>query len=169
MAVVGIQNLDQIERKLKKLAQSMGTVALAEAMEAAGEVYRQAIIRATPTGPEKRGKWKRKGHAKNEVIIYEPIQKRSLTEMRRLIGWSKDAFYMFFVDKGWRWSRKRIKRSGTDRAYYSRYTHKQGGVAWGGKTGRARHILASVFSSMSGKAGEAALNVMRKWFDKEAA
>jgi hypothetical protein len=183
MAVVGIKNFDQIEKKLKKLGAEMGKEALADAMEAAGDVYRRALEAATPTGPIQHGKWAHKTHAKGQVIVYTPTRLRSLTEMRRLIGWTKDAFYMFFVDQGWRWHSarrvnvrgvkggfaRRLRRKGTDSGYYSKTTHGQSGVSWGGKFVKARKILKDVFESSSSAAGEAAMKVLKSWFERKAA
>jgi len=91
MAVVGIRNFDRLEKRLLKLKDGLSGKILDDAMDAAAQHLRQAIQSATPI---------RTGRARASVIVYASTRQRKFGEVRKLVGYSKDAFYMFFREVG---------------------------------------------------------------------
>jgi HK97 gp10 family phage protein len=115
MAREGFIGMDELKANMDKFADSMSGTKLRAAKRAGAEVLKSAIESATPIGKEfyeykVNGRTYRirskhsPGQARSSVIIYERKSKASLSvsgeEQSLLVGYSKDAYYMYFVEYG---------------------------------------------------------------------
>lgn len=167
MAVLGIQNFDRMLKRVSMMERACSDKVRDQAMAAAGEVLRRALEAATMPrttglvkGPRRKSAWHPAGTAKRSVINV-PAKSKEYGVTRRLVGYSKDAFYMLFVEKGHkivsggRLARKSYKNESGGR------THSQSGK--GRVVGQAagKHFMRKVFAANIGKAMKAAREVIR--------
>jgi hypothetical protein len=162
MAVMGIQNFDRLTKRIELMEKACGQKTLDKAMEAAGDVLADALAGGTPVGPQShktsKGRTRPSGNARSSVINV-PAKSKTYGITRRLIGYSKDAFYMLWVLKGHQMvAGGRVKR----RASAATNTHSQGGkgkvVGWI----QGRNFMHGIFKANIKNAMEAARVVIRK-------
>lgn len=164
MAVLGIQNFDAMTRRVYLMSKACSAKVLDEALAAAGDVLADALVAATPVGTQshkaKGGKRRYPGTARASVINV-PAKSKSYGITRRLIGCSKSAFYMLWVEKGHQIAPpgKRIARKEHTNKLGGR-THAQGG---GQATGMVagKHFMNRVFRSNIKRAMAVAKQVIR--------
>jgi hypothetical protein len=99
MPSMGIQNFDRWTNRVRGLQKSCQEDTQAKALEAAGDVLKRVLEAATPISQSPRDK--HRGLAQQSVINV-PARQKQYGTTRRLIGYSKKAFYMLFVVKGHR-------------------------------------------------------------------
>jgi hypothetical protein len=170
MAVLGIKNLDAITKRIELMSKACQPAVLDKALEAAGDVLADALAAGTPVGNQShrpgKAKGRQPGNARDSVINVSARSKQyGLT--RRLIGYSKKAYYMLWVIKG-----HQIVAGGTRgkigsgrlarKASTATNTHSQGGK--GRVVGHVpgRDFMSGIFKANIKRAMEAAREVIRK-------
>jgi len=104
MPVLGIQNFDRWTKRVEAMGKAAGEKVRDQALEAAGEVLLRALESATPVRQTKQVKgprakhWHPPGTARRSVINV-PARMKQYGVSRRLIGYSKNAYYMLFVEQ----------------------------------------------------------------------
>lgn len=164
MPVLGIQNFDRMMKRVELMEQACREKTREEALAAAGDVLADALAAATPVGSRshrsKRGR-RFPGNARSSVINV-PAKSKAYGISRRLIGYSKDAFYMIFVEKGHRIAAGgRLKRHAYRNELGGR-THSQGGRGKDAGMVEGRHFMNKVFKANIKTAMEAAKEVIRR-------
>lgn len=102
----GIVGLDKIQKKLARLNDSIKTGRFTdEAVRAGAEYIRGIVEERTPVSTEDYGARGKKvkrtpGNAKRHVIVHKRVKLRKLGEISYLVGWAREAFYMFFRERG---------------------------------------------------------------------
>ncbi len=163
MAVMGIRNIDAFTRQVYLMEKACGEKVLQEAMEAAGKVLERALVAATPIGTQAHRTYKRKGEYRpagtaRVSVINVPARSKKYGIARRLIGYSRDAYYMFWVLTGHDMvtgGRKARRAS----AVTGRHSQGGKGVVVGHVAGR--DIMTPVFRSNIKTALNAAIEVLR--------
>jgi hypothetical protein len=160
MAVLGIKNIDAITKRIELMDKACQPEVLDRAMEVAGGVLADALRAGTPIGGQAhrpgKAKGRMPGNARDSVINVSAKSKQ-YGVTRRLIGYSKKAYYMLWVVKG-----HNIVTGGTLKRRASGNTHSQGGK--GQVVGRVpgRNFMTGIFKSNIKRAMEAAREVIRK-------
>jgi hypothetical protein len=164
MPVLGIQNFDRMMKHVEMMEKACGEKTRDEALAAAGDVLADALVAATPTGSQahkSKGGRRPPGNARQSVINV-PARSKAYGVSRRLIGYSKQAYYMLWVQKGHRIVvGGRLSRKAHKNALGGR-THSQGGK--GGDRGfvSGRHFMERVFKANIKRAMETAKEVIRR-------
>ena len=170
MAVLGIQGFDKMLARVELYERACRKDIRDKAMEAAGEALKEALIAATPIGTQahrdENGTVLRSpGNARKSVINYA-AKMRTYGVTRRLIGYSKDAYYMLWVEKGHKLVRGgRLQRKGYKNQYGGK-THSQGGRGKVVGTVSGRKFMEAVFKANIGRAMERAEEVIRKYIQQ---
>jgi hypothetical protein len=159
MPILGIQNLDQITGRLEKMRTACSIEQRDKAMEAAGAVLHDALITATPTA--RAPGWGRKAHSPGlarRSVLNVSARPKEYGVTRRLIGYSKEAFYMLWVEMGHRI----VSGGGLSRA--SGGSSHRRGSGGGNVVGQfqGRHFMKRVFDSNIGRAMDAARAYVKK-------
>ncbi len=162
MAVMGIQNFDRLLKRVELMEKACGQKTLDKAMEAAGDVLADALASGTPIGPQshktRKGSMRPAGNARNSVINV-PAKSKTYGVTRRLVGYSKAAFYMLWVLKGHQMVvGGRLKRGASAKTN----THSQGGKGKSVGWIQGRDYMHRVFRANIKAAMEAAKEVIRR-------
>lgn len=165
MAVLGIQNIDAFTKRISMYSNACSPEVMDEALATAGDVLADALSAATPSGESKhkdaKGKYRNPGNARASVINV-PARSKLPGVARRLIGYSKQAYYMLWVIKGHQIVVGGPLKRKAHRNKKGGMTHSQSGkgVVVGNTT--PHDFMSGVFKSNIRRAMEAAEEVVRK-------
>jgi hypothetical protein len=162
MAVMGIQNFDKMTKRVELMSKACSGSVVDKAMEAAGDVLADALAAGTPIGSQShkrsKGGMRSGGNARNSVINVS-AKSKTYGVTRRLVGYSKEAFYMLWVLKGHQMVAGGRRKRG---AAVATNTHSQGGkgqvVGWI----QGRNFMHSIFRANIKHAMAAAKDVFRR-------
>jgi hypothetical protein len=170
--VLGIQNFDRMMRRVELMEKACREETREEAMAAAGDVLADALVGATPVGKRAHKTYKRTGEYRpagtaRSSVINVPARSKKYGVSRRLIGYSKSAYYMLWVIKGHKMvtggergkpGSGRLKR----RASAKTNTHSQGGKGKVVGHVQGRDFMSRIFKANIGRAMDVAKEVIRR-------
>lgn len=151
MAVTGIQNIDGWVNRINKLQEACREETRQKALAAAGEVLREALENATPVGA---GTAQRESGNAKQNVINVPARPKQYGVARQLVGYAKQAWYMFYREFGF------ISVGSMRRTTEARAAKATGRVAW--TKIPAKPIMRPVFAGAIAQAMDAAREVIRK-------
>jgi HK97 gp10 family phage protein len=155
MPVQGIQNFDKILERCEKMQEACREKTQQDALKAAGEVLRNALMQGTPIGPG--GRKTASGNARANVLNVRGRMKEYGVS-RQLIGYSKAAFYMLYRQTGFRLGARR--KDG--KPVRAKMPDGRWATLHPGQSVPARPNMSSIFKQNIGPAMDAARAVIRK-------
>ena len=168
MPAIGIQNLDKWKKRVEDMQKACREEVQCEALAAAGDVLADALASATPVGKRShkaKGGDRYPGNARNSIINVNAKSKK-YGVFRRLIGYSKRAFYMLWVESG------HDSVRGGKKARKGKWAPGAGGAHSQAGQGRvvghvqAREFMHRVFQANIGRAKDAYIDSLKRQISK---